>query len=406
MAAATGRWDGMPVWGRRRSTSCGIGCPGLLRPDGLPGFGCARIRATRPARTGSLCGSGVRLWEMTSRGGARPRLSRSFFRENFDPRQGGNSPRPGPVEGAEWLDDRGADRRGVVLEPAHRFRRGRPCRAGCPAAVRVRVCGCGPLMAARRGLRLRAPRGRGEQVEAAVAALAAGWLLARPAAAAWRAALRGWLPWFAVPAAVLAAGAAVIGARRALRTVRALRDLLIRDGWTARRAGGRGDPGRRRHRAGPAAGRGRRAGQTHRGRRRSRLGRDVRVKGTVGPVHGAQMAVVVTDGSFTVTPEPGLGAITCTGSTVTGCAAVLNRACRCGSCWACPAGPRAGRPWAACGPAGVRKARTLPAGQPRGGGRGSPVRPSNGCMRGECRVGCWVVSACCDAHAGAAAAGC
>ncbi|MFF5303458.1 hypothetical protein ACFY5F_29280 [Streptomyces sp. NPDC013161] len=158
-------------------------------------------------------------------------------------------------------------------------------------------------MAARRGLRLRAPRGRGERVEAAVAALAAGWLLARPAAAAWRAAGRGWLPWFAVPAAVLAAGAAVIGARRALRTVRALRDLLIRDGWTARRVGGRGDPGRRRHRAGPAAGRGRRAGQTH----RSRLGRDVRVKGTVGPVHGAQMAVVVADGSFTGDARAGGG---------------------------------------------------------------------------------------------------
>lgn len=123
-------------------------------------------------------------------------------------------------------------------------------------------------MARRTGWRLRAPRGRGEQMAAAVVVCAGAWLGARMAVAAWHAALRAW-PWLAA----LATAVVVAGAWRLLRRVRArrvrartlarlrltlaeldamddvddvafefaLRDLLVRDGWTARRVGRRGD---------------------------------------------------------------------------------------------------------------------------------------------------------------------
>jgi len=174
---------------------------------------------------------------------------------------------------------------------------------------------------ARRPLRL--PGGRGERVAAAVVACATGWLLARLAAVAWHAALRVW-PWLAVGAAV----AGVIGAWRILRTVRgrrmrvralarlrltlaeldamddqafecALRDLLVRDGWTARRVGRRGDQ------AADVIGQDRKRGrivlQAKHTRVAGKVGSAVmyQVKGTAGPVHGAQIAVVVTNGSFT-----------------------------------------------------------------------------------------------------------
>ncbi|MDV9169835.1 restriction endonuclease, partial [Streptomyces sp. W16] len=154
-------------------------------------------------------------------------------------------------------------------------------------------------------------------------ACTAAWLLARLAAAAWHATLRVW-PWLAVGAAV----AAVIGAWRILRTVRgrrmrvqararlrltlaeldamddqafecALRDLLIRDGWTARRVGRRGDQ------AADVIGQDRKRGrivlQAKHTRVAGKVGSAVmyQVKGTAGPVHGAQIAVVVTNGSVT-----------------------------------------------------------------------------------------------------------
>jgi restriction system protein len=176
---------------------------------------------------------------------------------------------------------------------------------------------------ARRRLRLRTPHGRGEQAAAAVVACAAAWLLAQLAAAAWHAALRDW-PWLAA----LTAAAAVIGAWRVLHRVRgrrmrvralarlrltlaeidamddqaferALRDLLIRDGWMARRVGQRGDQ------AADVIGQDRQRGrivlQAKHTKVAGKVGSAVmyQVKGTAGPVHGAQIAVVITNGSFT-----------------------------------------------------------------------------------------------------------
>ncbi len=174
----------------------------------------------------------------------------------------------------------------------------------------------------RRPLRLRKPRGSGEQAAALVVACAVLWLLATMAAAAWHAATRVW-PWLAA----FIAAAAVYGAWRMLSTARArrgarrrwpdcgsrwpddalddqafefaLRDLLIRDWLDGPQGRPAGRPGRRRHRAGPAAGR--IVLQAKHTRVAGKVGSAVmyQVKGTAGPVHGADIAVVVTNGSFT-----------------------------------------------------------------------------------------------------------
>ncbi|MFE4369757.1 restriction endonuclease [Streptomyces sp. NPDC056835] len=174
----------------------------------------------------------------------------------------------------------------------------------------------------RKRLRLRRPRGAPEVLSAAVVALAALVLAVRMAVAALGALKDGW-PFLL--AFVLPAG--VIGAWRITRTVRgrrrdaerlatlritlaeidamddrqfehALRDLLVRDGWSARRVGGRGDQ------AADVIGE-----HTHRGRiviqaKHTRVGGKVgssvmyAVKGTAGPAHRADHAVVVTNSTF------------------------------------------------------------------------------------------------------------
>ncbi|MEW1926805.1 restriction endonuclease [Streptomyces sp. NPDC088360] len=176
---------------------------------------------------------------------------------------------------------------------------------------------------ARRTPRLRKPRGHGEQAAAAVVACAVLWLLARMAEAAWRAASRAW-PWIAA----LAAAAVVYGAWRMLRNARArriraqalsrlrlslaeidamddqafefaLRNLLLRDGWVARRVGRQGDQ------AADVIGQDRQRGrivlQAKHTKVAGKVGSSVmyQVKGTAGPVHGAHHAVVITNGSFT-----------------------------------------------------------------------------------------------------------
>nr|WP_307783595.1 restriction endonuclease [Streptomyces spinoverrucosus] len=79
----------------------------------------------------------------------------------------------------------------------------------------------------------------------------------------------------------------------------ALRDLLVRDGWPARRVGGGGDQaadvmGDHRHRC-------RIVVQAKHTRVGGKVGSSVMyaVKGTAGPAHKADHAVVVTNGSFT-----------------------------------------------------------------------------------------------------------
>ncbi|MFE7709227.1 restriction endonuclease [Streptomyces sp. NPDC057486] len=175
----------------------------------------------------------------------------------------------------------------------------------------------------RKRSRLRRPRGAPEVLSAAVVALAVLVLAIRMAAAAVKALQDAWPLLLAL---VLLAGA--IGVWRVARTVRgrrrdaerlarlritlaefdamddrqfehALRDLLVRDGWPARRVGGGGDQ------AADVIG-----DHTHRGRivvqaKHTRVGGKVgssvmyAVKGTAGPAHRADHAVVVTNGTFT-----------------------------------------------------------------------------------------------------------
>ncbi|MCX5001175.1 restriction endonuclease [Streptomyces sp. NBC_00638] len=129
---------------------------------------------------------------------------------------------------------------------------------------------------ARRAFRLRTPRGSREQAAAAVVACAALWLLAR-----------------------LRLTLAQIDAMDDQAFECALRDLLIRDGWTARRVGGQGDQ------AADVIGQDRQRGrivvQAKHTKVAGKVGSAVmyQVKGTAGPVHGADIAVVVTNGSFT-----------------------------------------------------------------------------------------------------------
>lgn len=175
----------------------------------------------------------------------------------------------------------------------------------------------------RKRLRLRRPRGAAEVLSAAVVALAVLVLAVRMAAAAVGALKDAW-PFLL--ALVLLAGA--IGAWRIARTKHgrrrdaerlaalritlaefdamddrqfehALRDLLVRDGWLARRVGGSGDQ------AADVI-----SDHTHRGRiavqaKHTRVGGKVgssvmyAVKGTAGPAHRANHAVVITNGTFT-----------------------------------------------------------------------------------------------------------
>ncbi|WP_331762262.1 restriction endonuclease (plasmid) [Streptomyces sp. NBC_01527] len=175
----------------------------------------------------------------------------------------------------------------------------------------------------RKRLRLRRPRGAPEVLSAAVVALAALVLTLRMSAAAVGALTDAW-PFLLV--FLLLAGACGIwrfirvlcGRRRdaerlaALRITlaefdsmddrqfeHAIRDLLVRDGWSARRVGGSGDQAAdvisdHTHL-------GRIVVQAKHTRTSGKVGSSVMymVKGTAGPAHRADHAVVVTNGTFT-----------------------------------------------------------------------------------------------------------
>ncbi|MFF3401544.1 restriction endonuclease [Streptomyces sp. NPDC002659] len=172
-------------------------------------------------------------------------------------------------------------------------------------------------------LRWRRPRGRSEYAAAGIVAIAATVLLFQMILAAWDEAARAW-PVFA---AVAAAGL-VYGGWRMQRTARdrrahtarcavlritlaeidalddqefeiALRDLLIRDGWLARKVGQQGDQAA--DVIGQSAQRGRIVLQAKHTKVGGKVGSSVmyQVKGTAGPVHRADIAVVVTNGTFT-----------------------------------------------------------------------------------------------------------
>lgn len=174
-----------------------------------------------------------------------------------------------------------------------------------------------------RRTRLRRPRGAGEYVAAGVVAVAAATALLKMAAPAVDAVLR----WWPLLAALAAGGLAWAGWRR-LRWVQAcraraetlarlrvtlarldavddrafefaLRDLLIRDGWSARRVGRQGDQGA--DAIGESGQYGRLVIQAKHTTVGGKVGSQVmyQVKGTAGPVHGADHAVVVTNGAFT-----------------------------------------------------------------------------------------------------------
>lgn len=178
-------------------------------------------------------------------------------------------------------------------------------------------------MSRRRRRWLRRPRGATEHLAAGVTALAAATLFAQAAVAGGRAAARQW-PILAALAVAGLTGAAVWWVRRSsadrARTARladlrltlsgidalddrgfefALRDLLVRDGWTARQVGRQGDQAADVIGLHPALGRiVLQAKHTTVG---AKVGSPVmyQVKGTAGPVHGADIAVVVTNGAFT-----------------------------------------------------------------------------------------------------------
>ncbi|MEU2870548.1 restriction endonuclease [Streptomyces olivoreticuli] len=175
----------------------------------------------------------------------------------------------------------------------------------------------------RKPFRLRRPRGAAEVLSAAVVALAALFLAVRMAASAVGALKEAWL--FAL---ALALSAGALGAWRIARTVYgrrrdaerlatlrvtlaefdamddrqfeyALRDLLARDGWPARRVGGGGDQAA--DVIGDHRQRGRIVVQAKHTRVGGKVGSSVMyaVNGTAGPVHRADHAVVVTNGTFT-----------------------------------------------------------------------------------------------------------
>ncbi|MGI5372701.1 restriction endonuclease [Streptomyces sp. CA-251387] len=175
----------------------------------------------------------------------------------------------------------------------------------------------------RPGLRLRAPRGRSEQLAAAAVAAAAGWGLLQAVTALGQLAARLW-PVLAVLAAA-GAGYGLWRIRRAgrIRRVRAqmlarlhitldqfdamndrqfeqaLRDVLVRDGWRARQVGRAGDQGADVIADHPALGR--LVVQAKHTTTAAKVGSPVlyQLKGTAGPVHGAHLAVVITNGHLT-----------------------------------------------------------------------------------------------------------
>ncbi|MFC9331333.1 restriction endonuclease [Kitasatospora sp. NPDC057015] len=176
---------------------------------------------------------------------------------------------------------------------------------------------------ARRRRRWRRPRGTTELLAAAVVALAVLVWLARAAETAVRAAARNW-PVLAAIAAAAGVGAGVWWVRRRAATrVRAgrlaalrlslagidalgdqefefaLRDLLVRDGWSARKVGQQGDQAADVIGQHPVLGR--IVLQAKHTKVGAKVGSQVmyQVKGTAGPAHGADIAVVVTNGSFT-----------------------------------------------------------------------------------------------------------
>ncbi|MEU9351834.1 restriction endonuclease [Streptomyces griseoloalbus] len=172
-------------------------------------------------------------------------------------------------------------------------------------------------------LRLRRPRGAAELVAAAVVALAVIVLVARMMATAVGALKSAWPALLALALLTGAVAAwrimqATMTRRRErerLVTLRitlaefdamddrrfeyALRDLLVRDGWPARRVGGGGDQAA--DVIGDQAQRGRIVVQAKHTRVGGKVGSSVMyaVKGTAGPVHKADHAVVVTNGAFT-----------------------------------------------------------------------------------------------------------
>jgi restriction system protein len=167
------------------------------------------------------------------------------------------------------------------------------------------------------------PRGAGEWAAAGVVALAAVILLAKTTVAALEAVVRVW-----PAAAVLSATGLLFVLWRAWQSAMARRarsenlaclqitlaridamndqdfeyalsDLLVRDGWTARRVGQQGDQ------AADVIGEHHRHGRIVLQAKHTKVGGKVsshvmyQVKGTAGPVHRADIAVVVTNGSFT-----------------------------------------------------------------------------------------------------------
>ncbi|MET8539493.1 restriction endonuclease [Kitasatospora sp. NPDC004799] len=178
-------------------------------------------------------------------------------------------------------------------------------------------------MARRRRRWLRRPRGATEHLAAGVTALAVATLLVQAATAGVRAAARHWPVLAALAAATLVGATAwwmrlhsadrartarLAGLRLTLSNIDALddqqfefalRDLLVRDGWTARQVGRQGDQ------AADVIGRHPALGRIVLQAKHTTVGAKVgspvmyQVKGTAGPVHGADIAVVVTNGSFT-----------------------------------------------------------------------------------------------------------
>ncbi|MDN3260865.1 restriction endonuclease [Streptomyces sp. CSDS2] len=175
----------------------------------------------------------------------------------------------------------------------------------------------------RKPLRLRRPRGVSEVVSAAVVGLAVLVLAMRMTTAAVGALREAWPVLLAL---VFLAGtvgawwnARAMGRRRRdaerLAMLRitlaefdamddrqfehALRDLLVRDGWPARRVGGGGDQAA--DVIGDHMRRGRIVVQAKHTRVGGKVGSSVMyaVKGTAGPAHRADHAVVVTNGTFT-----------------------------------------------------------------------------------------------------------
>ncbi|MEU2587970.1 restriction endonuclease [Streptomyces avermitilis] len=175
----------------------------------------------------------------------------------------------------------------------------------------------------RKRLRLRRPRGAAEVLSAVVVALAVLVSAVRMTAAAAEALKDAWP--FLLPLVLLAGATGAWRIARSLRARRddaerlatlritlaeldamddrqfehALRDLLVRDGWPARRVGGGGDQAA--DVIGDHTQRGRIVVQAKHTRVGGKVGSSVMyaVKGTAGPAHRADFAVVVTNGDFT-----------------------------------------------------------------------------------------------------------